>query len=240
MKNGHEYESEYDQAATRAETLNVAEVMQSQAMIDDFLGSVSKVASTWTAAFQGPGYDKKAMNRKRMMKLFRDYMSLTHPTRGKSKSAFMTGEGAHAASGESDSNTQRDASSVQIRAPSINLSQRNQRQSNKRKMNAPGNKPKQFHKGNTAEAGDVCPACEQRHNIHNCFYANPTLEIPDWFRPNKHIEKLVQYKLQHDSNLQKAVQEINQENKRPRLTTTSSRSSTPYIKTSQTPDTAVE
>lgn len=43
--------NEYDQAATRAETLEVAEVMQTQALIDDFLGSVSKVASTWTATF---------------------------------------------------------------------------------------------------------------------------------------------------------------------------------------------
>ncbi|KAG9383667.1 hypothetical protein A1F94_005578 [Pyrenophora tritici-repentis] len=34
--------NEYDQAATRAETLEVAEVMQTQAVIDDFLGSVSK------------------------------------------------------------------------------------------------------------------------------------------------------------------------------------------------------
>jgi hypothetical protein len=47
-----------------------------------------------------------------MIKLFRDYISLTHLTRGKLKSAFMTGEGAYAASGESDLNTQRDASSV--------------------------------------------------------------------------------------------------------------------------------
>jgi hypothetical protein len=46
-------------------------------------------------------------------------------------------------------------------------------------MNAPSNKPKQFHKGNTAEAKDVCPTCKQRHNIHNYFYVNPTLEILD-------------------------------------------------------------
>ena len=68
--------SEYDQAATRAETLEVAEVMQTQVVVDDFLGSVSKMASTWTAGFQGPGYDKKAINRKRIIKLFCNYISL--------------------------------------------------------------------------------------------------------------------------------------------------------------------
>ncbi|KAG9375821.1 hypothetical protein A1F94_013565 [Pyrenophora tritici-repentis] len=96
---------------------DVAEVMQTQAVIDDFLGSVSKIASTWTAGFQRPGYDKKAMNRKRMMKLFREYMSLHYPSRGKPKSAFAVGD-SYAASGEPDSDTLRDASSVELRAPS--------------------------------------------------------------------------------------------------------------------------
>jgi hypothetical protein len=51
------------------------------------------------------------------MKLFREHMSLAYLTRGKLRSAFMTAEVAHAASGESDLNTQRDASSVLTRAP---------------------------------------------------------------------------------------------------------------------------
>ncbi|KAA8619411.1 Dimer-Tnp-hAT domain-containing protein [Pyrenophora tritici-repentis] len=194
---------------------------------------------TWMATFTGAGSDRNNIERRQMMKLFREHMSLAHPTRGKSRSAFMTGEAAYAASGESDSNTQGDASSVQIRAPSTNPSQGNQRQTNKRKMNAPGNKSKQFQKRNTAEAGDICPACEQRHDISSCYYVNPTLETPDWFKPNKHITKLVQYKLQHDADLQRIIQETNLETKRPRLTT-ASRSITPYIKTSQTPDSVTD
>jgi hypothetical protein len=50
--------------------------MQTQALIDNFLGSVSRMASTWTAGFQGLGYNKKAINRKRIIKLFYDYISL--------------------------------------------------------------------------------------------------------------------------------------------------------------------
>lgn len=183
--------SEYDQAATRAETLEVAEVMQIQAMIDDFLGSVSKVASTWTAGFQGPGYDKKAMNRKRMVKLFRDFMSLHYPSRGKPKSAFAVG-GSYAASGESDSNTLRDASSVESRAPSNNNDQGrgNPRPSNKRKMDGQSTRTKQFPERNTAAAGDICPACEQRHKISDCYYVNTT-KAPEWFKPNWGVTKLV-------------------------------------------------
>lgn len=231
--------SEYDQAATRAETLEVAEVMQTQAVVDDFLGSVSRMASTWTAGFQGPGYDKKAMNRKRMMKLFRDYMSLQHPPRGKPKSAFAVGEASYAASGESDSNPQRDAFSVEPRAPSNNHHQgRGNPRQNKRKMDGQSARTKQFPERNTARAEDTCPACEQRHNISDCYYVD-TAKAPEWFKPNRGITKLVQYKLEHDTGLQRIVQEMSLGAKRPRMTTVS-RSITPHIKTSQTPDAVVD
>lgn len=231
--------SEYDQAATRAEALKIGDVIQSKLVVDDFLRAISKIAPAWMATFTGAGSDRNNIERRQMMKLFREHMSLAHPTRGKSKSAFMTGEAAYAASGESDSNTQGDSSSVQTRAPSTNPSQGNQRQTNKRKMNAPGNKSKKFQKRNTAEAGDICPACEQRHDISSCYYVNSNLETPDWFKPNKHVTKLVQYKLEHDPGLQRRVQEMSPETKRPRLTT-ASRSITPYMKTSQTPDAVIE
>ncbi|KAI1672189.1 hypothetical protein L13192_03048 [Pyrenophora tritici-repentis] len=165
-QNWESWLSEYDQAATRAEALKIGDVIQSKLVVDDFLKAISKIAPAWIATFTRAGSDRNNIERRQMMKLFREHMSLAHPTRGKSRSAFMTGEAAYAASGESDSNTQGDASSVQIRAPSTNPSQGNQRQTNKRKMNAPGNKSKQFQKRNTAEAGDICPACEQRHDIN--------------------------------------------------------------------------
>ena len=102
-------------------------------------------------------------------------------------------------------------------------------------MNAPGNKSKQFQKGNTAEAGDICPACEQRHDISSCYYVNSGLETLDWFKPTQHIAKSVQYKLQHDADLQRIVQETNLATKRPRLTT-ALRSVTPYVKISSNLD----
>ncbi|KAG9381096.1 hypothetical protein A1F94_008416 [Pyrenophora tritici-repentis] len=122
-QNWESWLSEYDQAATRAEALKIGDVIQSKLVVDDFLKAVSKIAPAWMATFTGAGSDRNNIERRQMMKLFREHMSLAHPTRGKSRSAFMTGEAAYAASGESDSNTQGDASSVQIRAPSTNPSQ---------------------------------------------------------------------------------------------------------------------
>jgi hypothetical protein len=213
--------------------------MQTQALIDDFLGSVSRMASTWTAGFQGPGYNKKAMNRKKMMKLFRDYMSLQYPPRGKPKSAFAVGEASYAASSESDSNPQGDAFRGESRAPSNQHNQTwgNPRQ-NKRKQDGQHARSKHFPERNTARAEDICPACEQRHSIADCYYVN-TAKAPEWFKPNRGVTKLVQYKLEHDADLQQKVKETFPENKQPRMTSTS-RSITPYFKTSQTPDTPAE
>jgi hypothetical protein len=167
-------------------------VIQSKLVVDDFLKAILKVALAWIATFTRAGSDRNKMERRQMMKLFREHISLAHPTRGKSRSTFITAEVAYAASGESDLNTQRDASSVLTRAPPAYL---NQKQLNKRKMNAPGNKPRQSQKRDTVETGDVCPACEQRHDISNCYYVYPNLETPEWFKPNIHITKLVKYKL---------------------------------------------
>jgi hypothetical protein len=56
------------------------------------------------------------------MKLFREHISLAYLTQVKSKSAFMTGEGAFTMSGESNLYTLGDALSVQNRAPPSYLS----------------------------------------------------------------------------------------------------------------------
>jgi hypothetical protein len=224
--------NEYDQAATRAETLKIGDVIQSKLVVDDFLKAVSRIAPAWMATFTGAGSDRTKMERRQMMKLFREHMSLAHPTRGKSKSAFMTGEGAFATSGESDSYTPGDASSVQNRAPPSHPSQ----EPGKRRDPARGHKSKQSQKRNAADAAGICPACEQRHDISNCYYVNPNLETPAWFKPNKNVTKLVQYKLRHEPYLQQTVDELNPSLKKPRLTSVSaSRSNTP-LKLSQTPD----
>ena len=56
MRNPQNWEpwlSEYDQAATRAETLKVGDVIQSTLVVDDFLKAISKIAPAWMAALTG-------------------------------------------------------------------------------------------------------------------------------------------------------------------------------------------
>ena len=227
--------TDYDRAATRAETLEVSEVLQTEDVKNDFLGAVSKVASTWVATFSGPGYDRTTINRKKMMKLFRDHMSLSHPLKGTQKSAFAAGEASYVSNGASVQGTQNgDALSVSERAPSAPSQGGQGKPRQKRKRDGQMTKSKQFPIGNTAAAGDDCLACGQRHNLLDCYYVY-TDKAPKWFKPNQSITKLVQYKIDNDNDLQRAIQESSPEAKKPRLSS-ASRSITPRIKTSQTPD----
>jgi hypothetical protein len=58
------------------------------------------------------------MNKKKMIKLFQDYISQSYPIRGKQKSAFTAGEALYLASSAPNQNTLRDALDVLQRAPS--------------------------------------------------------------------------------------------------------------------------
>jgi hypothetical protein len=62
-------------------------------------------------------------------------------------------------------------------------------------------------KKNTAAAGGECPACGQRHDLSDCYYAYPE-KAPEWFKPNQTILRLVEYKLNTDSELRKAMNNL--------------------------------
>lgn len=180
---------EYDQAATRVETLEVGEVHNTEDVTIDFLGAVSKVAPIWVAIFSGPGYDRTTMNWKKMMKLFRGHMSQSYPVKGKQKSAFAAGEASYLAGGATAQDTQRDASDVLQRAPSAPPQGTLGKPRFKRKRDGQATKSKQSRTGTTAAAGDECPACGQRHNLADCYYAYPE-KAPEWFKPNRSITSL--------------------------------------------------
>ncbi|KAL6173189.1 hypothetical protein ACJQWK_00751 [Exserohilum turcicum] len=77
--------TEYSQAATEAEMLNVPEVSQINIITADFTSAVNKIAPIWAATFQATGKDQPGLSRKDMMRRFREYMTLNHPvTRGRS------------------------------------------------------------------------------------------------------------------------------------------------------------
>ena len=231
---------EYDQAATRAEALRVGEVRDIDDVTTDFLGAVLKVAPTWVATFAGPGYDRTTNNRKKMMKLFREYMSLSYPIKGKQKSAFAAGEASYLAGGAPDQDISRDASDILQRAPSAPSQGNPGKPRQKRKFDGQETRSKQFPKRNTAAAGDDCPACGQRHNLSDCYYAYPE-KAPEWFKPNRTIARLVEYKTNNDDELQRAMNNCSPIGTMARQTSSSrSNGSTPQIKMSQTPDVQTE
>ncbi|EUC28441.1 hypothetical protein COCCADRAFT_41049 [Bipolaris zeicola 26-R-13] len=118
----------------------------------------------------------------------------------KQKSAFVIEEASFLASGESDQNTLRDALDISQRAPPA-YSQGNLRKPRKkRKSNSQETKSKQFLKRNTMAVGDDYPACGQRHNLSDYYYAFPK-KAPKWFKPNRKIARLVKHIIKFNNEL---------------------------------------
>ena len=167
-------------------------------------------------------------------------MSQFHPNKGKLKSAFAAGEASYVTGGASDQDTSlRDASDVCERAPSARTGSRGNPRQNKRKTDGQSTRSKQSTERDTAAAGgNECPACGQRHGLSECYYVYAD-RAPEWFKPNQSIVRLIQYKINNDDELQRLIHEANR-GKKPRVTSSSSRSVTPFIKNSQTPDTPAD
>ncbi|KAK7178293.1 gag protein [Paraphaeosphaeria sporulosa] len=110
--------SEYDHAATEAESNRVAEAVTQDSVKEDFVKAVRPIAPIWVATFQQHGREVATVTRKAMMKLFRDYMSFQHPNKGKQKGAFAAAGSYLADGGESTQATDRDASLVDEAASS--------------------------------------------------------------------------------------------------------------------------
>ncbi|XP_014559622.1 hypothetical protein COCVIDRAFT_35129 [Bipolaris victoriae FI3] len=139
-------------------------------------------------------------NTKDMIRDFLDAVKKVVPNWSKQKSAFVIEEASFLASGESDQNTLRDASDISQRAPPA-YSQGNLRKPRKkRKRNSQETKSKQFTKRNTMAAGDDYPACGQRHNLSDYYYAFPK-KAPKWFKPNRKIARLVKHIIKFNNEL---------------------------------------
>ena len=200
--------TEYDHAATEAEAKGVGEVQNLQDIMKDFVLSVAKAAPSWWAPFQETGRRDPNMNRKEMMKRFREHMVILHP-RGKSsqRGAFGAGEPTPAACGASTPDSdRRDASQSENGAPSSlnchgqNRSQGRGRPRNKRQAGSRA-KSRQSAMDTAAAGGSYCPVCDLPHELKDCYYAFPE-NAPEWFRHNPGYLALAKYKMDHDSDLQ--------------------------------------
>ena len=145
-------------------------------------------------------------------------MARRHPLKGKQRSAFAA-TGSSLADGASNQTIDGDAHAVD----EVALSQ-NQGRPRDTKQHGRQTKSKRplSSMESTAVAGKQCPACEQRHDLKDCFYAYPDKQ-PEWFRPNPAMVKLVRFRLEHDPDLQSNVRGGKRQ-----------KSSTPTIKRLQT------
>jgi len=239
MRNAAHWETwlaDYDQAATEAESLRVLELTDIDVITKDFIEGVNKVASPWTTAFQDRGRFDPDLTRKDMMRRFREYMTLNHPSKAvkRNRAAFVSDESSYlVGSGKPHADAQRseiapgeagkthaDARRSEI-APGVEATNK-KRGRNRRQIDEGGRQPKRAATPrNPVESGrGRCVACGMPHNSSDCFYLEPA-NAPEWWRPNPQIEELVRYKRDHDKDLQRALRQ------------SGSRSRTPYIKTSQ-------
>jgi len=216
--------AEYDHAATEAEYNLVSELQQPDPVKQDFMKAVSNVAPMWVTTFQQYGSKDQTVQRKQMVKLFREHMALQHPIKGKQKGAFAAAGPSLADSGESTQAADRDAYPADEAA------------SLKRGRSRPKAGSKAKSKQSVRITDDVptavggqegsnlkCPACEQRHSLKDCFYAFPEKQ-PDWFQPKPTVVALMKFRMENDPALIERLRSV----KRPRT-------QTPKMKQSTTP-----
>ena len=218
--------TEYDHAATVAETEDIGEVQKLNHVIQDFLNAVSKVSPNWVPSFQDQGRREPGMNRKEMMKRFRDHMSLYYPKGRQQKGVFAASEALYlAGSGASTQDTDRDASLVPDSASFDQPKQGSRRKSSSKKRLAgqlTTSKQSQ-NRDKAAAGGNKCPACGLRHLLANCLYIDDD-NAPDWFKPRESISELVKLRLQYDPDVQEQVRALKRQ-----------RTQTPSFKNSHTP-----
>lgn len=85
--------SVYGHAVTEAETNNVAEVLYLHDVMRDFLVAIMKAVPTWSIPFQGHKSRDVDINRKEMMKRFREHMSSLDPIKGKQQRGAVAAAG---------------------------------------------------------------------------------------------------------------------------------------------------
>ena len=199
--------TEYDHAATNAETEGVAEIQNIQDIMQDFLDSVMKIAPTWATTFQDYGRREDGMTRKDMMKRFREHMSKYHPTKGKQqRGAFVAGNTSFlAAGGESTPGMDRDALAIADSASSTPTTQGSRgRPRQKRTIGQSTTSRQSLTRDTAAAEGVKCPACEQRHRLDDCYYVFND-KAPEWFTPRSGIAAMVRHRIEHDTDLQEQL-----------------------------------
>ncbi|KAG6024472.1 hypothetical protein E4U19_003685 [Claviceps sp. Clav32 group G5] len=112
--------TEYDQASGHAEAVGVTDLLSFDMVSLDFGDAVARVAPNWVPGFMDNGRFEPNMDRREMMKRFRDHMTRYHPLEKNSRvGVFVTADdqSSLADGGASTQSRKRDASASTDSAP---------------------------------------------------------------------------------------------------------------------------
>ncbi|KAG6029723.1 hypothetical protein E4U19_000787 [Claviceps sp. Clav32 group G5] len=205
MRNTNHWETwleEYDQASSHAESVRLPDLSLFDMVSLDFGDAVAQVAKNWVPGFMDNGRFEPDMNRREMIKRFRDHMTRYHPLDKKIRgSVFMTAEdqSSLAAGGASTQSRKRDASASTNSASVPKRPKRNDVKA------TTSRKPTAVTKSTTRNQ-PRCPACSYRRELQECFYVNKEL-APKWFRFDENLSSFIEKRKQIDTDFQELLKE---------------------------------
>lgn len=215
---------EYDEAVTNAVLHNVPEMQNKKVVFRDFTEAVSKVAGTFTSTFRQTSAKDLTMTRKDMIRLFREEMMTQYPPKGKHKAAF----GAAASQPNRDSRNNSELEGDASRSERATQSRRGGNITTRKTRGGHTTRKRASDDASEGSLFERCAACQQPHNIKDCYYVHPG-KAPEWFKPNAGIEELVKMKrAQNHPSLEGALRGQSR-------TRSQTRTQTPQIKSSHTP-----
>jgi hypothetical protein len=219
--------TEYNQAVTEAEVLQVPEVINQHAVLKDFCSAVMKSAPTWATHFLGAMRTNQRLTRREMTQGFREQMEIEHPLNPRPRGGAYGVDAESTFAGSGEGNTNQDSNKRDASAASRNPRTRQRARGNgprtNRQLSKRPHDAESPHEGSTSHEGR-CPACmKPGHSISKCWYIDDT-NAPSGWNGNKELLRSVRQRLINDTEFQGAVRAAS----RPR-------SKTPAIKTSHTP-----
>ena len=212
--------SEYDEAPSTAKVTRLGGFFEPEGMSESFPNSVEKVTQCRADNFEQSQVYQSDMNPKNMIDRLHGKTSDGYPTkRTRHRGAFQSGreEPSHnrpsstASDGYSPGSNENDVSQAVGSVPSYlrNESPRKGRKNQQRRRQSSGKQGsyKRPRRESVHTDGTRCPACKGNHSLSKCFYINKD-QAPEWFRPCRQMQQLINRLLGLDVDLQAQVRAL--------------------------------
>jgi len=192
--------AEYDQAATESEAIGNADTLQIDAVISDFIDATAKQIPIWTTTFRSITRLQQDIDRRTMMRSFREHMMAHHPIKPRSRAAFAVSDQSFATS-RPHMVTDRDASPTSDNLLSTRKRGRLSKSSNNSQPSIEQQRGASTEPQRRNNQKGKCHACGYAHLLKDCFYLYPE-RAPEWFTPKAYVVENIELKRQHDTEFQ--------------------------------------